>query len=39
MLTTERAGPRADMYRATWIQGAGVAAVLAGIIGIAQAFG
>ena len=39
MLTTEIAGLRADMYRALWIQGAGVVAVLAGIIGIAQAIG
>ena len=37
MLTTELAGLRADMYRALWIQGAGIVAVVAGIIGITQA--
>jgi hypothetical protein len=37
MLTTEIAGLRADMYRALWIQGAGIVAVVAGIIGITQA--
>ena len=39
MLTTEIAGLRADMYRALWIQGAGIVAVVAGIIGITQAIG
>ena len=39
MLTTEIAGLRADMYRALWIQAAGIVAVVAGIIGITQAFG
>lgn len=39
MLTTEIAGLRADMYRALWIQGTGIVAVVAGIIGITQAIG
>ena len=39
MLTTEIAGLRVDMYRALWIQAAGIVAVVAGIIGITQAIG
>ena len=39
MLTTETSRLRADMYRALWIQAAGIVAVVAGIIGIAQATG
>ncbi len=41
MLTTELSGLRADMltamYRALWIQGLGIVAVVGGIVGIAQA--
>ena len=36
MLATEIAGLRADMYRALWIQGAGIVAVIGGIIGITE---
>ncbi len=36
MLKTELAGLRADMYRALWIQGVGIVAVVGGIVGIAE---
>ncbi len=39
MLATEIAGLRADVYRALWIQGVGIVAVVGGIVGIAQAVG
>lgn len=39
MLTSELAQFRADMYRALWIQGVGIVAVMGGIVGIAQAVG
>ena len=39
MLATEIAGLRADMYRALWIQGVGIVALVGGIVGIAQAVG
>jgi len=43
MLATEIAGLKADMltamYRALWIQGMGIVAVVGGIVGIAQAVG
>ena len=43
MLATELAGLKADvltaMYRALWIQGMGIVAVVGGIVGIAQAVG
>lgn len=43
MLATEVAGLKADvltaMYRALWIQGMGIVAVVGGIVGIAQAVG
>ncbi len=43
MLTTELSGLRADMltamYRALWIQGAGIVVVGGGIIGIAEVIG
>ncbi len=43
MLTTELSGLRADMltamYRALWIQGLGIVAVIGGIIGIAESNG
>ncbi len=39
MLTTELSGLRADMYRALWIQGAGIVAVIGGIIGITEVIG
>ncbi|MCE2529503.1 MAG: hypothetical protein J4G11_06500 [Acidimicrobiia bacterium] len=39
MLTTELSGLRADMYRALWIQGAGIVAVVGGIVGIAEVIG
>ena len=35
-LKTELAGLRADMYRALWIQGVGIVAVVGGIVGIAE---
>ena len=39
MLRTELAGLRADMYRALWIQGVGIVAVVGGIVGIAEVAG
>ena len=39
MLTTELAEFRSDMYRALWVQGAGIVAVVAGIVGIAEVVG
>ena len=36
ILTTELAGLRAELYRALWIQGAGIVAVVGGIIGLAE---
>ncbi len=43
MLATEIAGLKADMltamYRALWIQGAGIVAVIGGIIGITEVIG
>ena len=36
MLKVELAGLRADMYRALWIQGVGIVAVVGGIVGIAE---
>ena len=43
MRATEIAGLKADMltamYRALWIQGVGIVAVVGGIVGIAQAVG
>lgn len=39
MLATELAGLRADMYRALWIQGAGIVAVIGGIGGITEVIG
>ena len=43
MLTTELSGLRADMltamYRALWIQGLGIVAVIGGIIGISEVIG
>ena len=39
MLALELARFRADMYRALWIQGAGIVAVIGGIIGITESIG
>lgn len=36
ILKAELAGLRADMYRALWIQGVGIVAVVGGIVGIAE---
>jgi len=39
MLTSELAQFKACMYRALWIQGAGIVAVIGGIIGITEVIG
>ena len=39
MLTLELAQMRTDLYRALWIQGVGIVAVVGGIVGISQAVG
>ena len=39
VLRAELAAFREDLYRALWIQGAGIVAVVAGLAAIVQAFG
>ena len=39
MLTLELAQFRADMYRALWLQGAAIVAIIGGIIAIVEAVG